>query len=96
MTGAYHGSEITFTFNNLYTKQWPWTDEDRRIANMVSSYWANFAKSGNPNGAGLPHWAASSGAAETMEIGEKFAPRSIADETRLDFFRRFYATQKEW
>lgn len=32
------------------------TPEDETLAHEMSTYWANFAKTGNPNGAGLPHW----------------------------------------
>ena len=36
----------------------PWrvTDADRKTAALMSGYWANFVKSGNPNGPGLPDW----------------------------------------
>jgi carboxylesterase type B len=38
----------------------------------MSSYWANFAASGNPNGKGLPPWPAASGAhGEIMHIGDE-------------------------
>jgi para-nitrobenzyl esterase len=54
--GALHSSEIFYVFNNLRVKDYPWTDIDRKIADMLSSYWTNFAKTLNPNGAGLPSW----------------------------------------
>jgi para-nitrobenzyl esterase len=61
---------------------------------MMSSYWVNFARTGNPNGADLPNWAAYDGRTErVMEIGDHFQPIPLADNVRLDFWRRFYATQ---
>ena len=32
------------------------SEKDRALADMVSSYWVNFAKTGDPNGKGLPAW----------------------------------------
>lgn len=56
--GAMHGSEIPYVFNTLKSR---WgtaeaTEKDKDIANMMNTYWANFAKTGNPNGEGLPAW----------------------------------------
>jgi para-nitrobenzyl esterase len=56
--GAPHGSEIPYVFNNLNAR-WGMdtaTPEDRKVAKMMNTYWANFAKTGNPNGKGLPEW----------------------------------------
>ena len=95
--GAYHGSEINYAFNNLYATDLPWTDEDRRIADTVSSYWANFAVNGDPHGKNLPLWAAFDSKSSTaMELGDNFTPIPVADASRLDFIRRFFQTQDAW
>ena len=54
--GALHSSEVMYVFNNLRVKDYPWTDVDRKIADMLSSHWTNFAKTANPNGPGLASW----------------------------------------
>ena len=54
--GAVHFSEVIYVFNNLRMKDYPWTDLDRKVAGTLASYWTNFAKTGNPNGAGLTNW----------------------------------------
>ncbi|MGA2593286.1 MAG: carboxylesterase family protein [Bryobacteraceae bacterium] len=56
--GAYHSAEIEFVFETLASKHLPWRREDKALSDLISSYWTNFAKSGDPNGAGLPPWPA--------------------------------------
>ncbi len=57
--GAGHGSDISFVFNTLNAR---WgapgeaTPEEKELAKIMNTYWANFAKTGNPNGKGLPVW----------------------------------------
>ncbi|MEO6328138.1 MAG: carboxylesterase family protein, partial [Ginsengibacter sp.] len=53
---ASHASEIEYVFQVLFKKKLPWTKEDRQVSDLISSYWTNFAKTGNPNGTGLPVW----------------------------------------
>jgi para-nitrobenzyl esterase len=51
-----HASEIEFVFGALDSKKLPWRPEDYELSEQMGSYWTNFAKAGNPNGAGLTQW----------------------------------------
>lgn len=89
--GAFHTSEVPYVLNTLSQADRPFAEADRKIADTLSSYWANFATGGDPNGKGLPRWVPVSGdAAATMEVGDNFRSIPIASsKERLDFFKRF-------
>lgn len=54
--GAFHTSEVPFALHTLHLWDRPWTQADYHIQELMSSYWLNFIKTGNPNGNGLPQW----------------------------------------
>ncbi|TPG46574.1 carboxylesterase family protein [Sphingomonas glacialis] len=55
--GAVHSAEIEYALGNLNVNPiYAWTDADRTVSGMMSGYWANFVRFGNPNGPGLPQW----------------------------------------
>jgi len=59
--GTPHGGEIAFVFGTLGTAFFgppppPPTPQDQAVSRMAQSYWVNFAKTGDPNGTGLPTW----------------------------------------
>jgi para-nitrobenzyl esterase len=55
--GAYHSSAIEYVFGRLDSKAGiAWRPEDRQLSSNIQKYWGNFARSGDPNGPGLPNW----------------------------------------
>jgi para-nitrobenzyl esterase len=55
--GPGHGTDISFVFDNLRVPEGGTADpSDKEVARIMNGYWVNFAKTGNPNGDGLPLW----------------------------------------
>ena len=90
---AFHTSEVPYVLNTLYMSDRPFTDADHKIAAMMSSYWANFAATGNPNGKGLPQWPAVSEKPDTtMQLGEGTGVIPIANTpAKIEFWKQNFA-----
>ncbi len=69
--GAVHSAEIEYAMGNLGTnKVYAWTPDDYKVSETMQQYFANFIKTGNPSGAGLPQWPATTanGPAQVMHL----------------------------
>ena len=83
--GAVHSAEIEYCMGNLhYNKVFAWTEDDHKVSQTMQAYFANFIKTGNPNGNGLPQWpTAQSGTpspvmildVNSKAVPDRFAPR---------------------
>ncbi len=102
---ATHTAEIPYVFNNLRpVRVFPdgsspelasASERDRALAETISSYWINFARSGDPNGKGLAHWEAyrdrTTGRAKILGEPGKF--ERVPDTARLNLYDTLYAKQ---
>ncbi len=94
--GATHGAEQAYMFQNLSQGRTPWTDTDRQLADTMSSYWANFAANGDPNGRGLPVWPAfrEQTSERPISLGDKVELGPAADSARMGFYDSYFARQR--
>ncbi len=95
LIGAPHACEIEYCMGNLdLTNEKPWTADDYTVSETMQAYFANFIKTGNPNGTGLPEWpaaAAQDPAPPVMQIDvqSKAVPSTV--EARYEFLDRNFA-----
>lgn len=87
--GAFHTGEVPYVFNNLKMLDRPWTAVDTMVADVMSSYWANFVKNGDPNGEGLPEWTPTDADNKAvMRLGEEMGMIPVAaTEERFSFLK---------
>lgn len=84
--GAYHSAEIEFVFQALPSKDLPWRPEDKKLSDLMSTYWTNFAKTGDPNSPGLPQWPTyrSTTAFQVMHLNADPKAAPAEDRARYD------------
>lgn len=93
--GASHGSEMQYVFGGNFGKTMPPTDEDKAMAEQLSSYWVNFAKNGNPNGAGLPDWPRfKADNQQVMNLNDPSKPIPVPNLDKLKVLDGYYAWRR--
>ncbi len=74
--GAYHAAEIVYAFNNVSLVNPAADERHTKLAEAMSDYWTNFAKTGDPNGRGLKKWRPYTFAKRNyVELGETIASK---------------------
>jgi para-nitrobenzyl esterase len=92
--GAFHSGEIPYALNTLNRWDRPFETADRKLANQMSTYWVNFATTGDPNGPGLPEWPAYSTKDErSIKLAGEVQTIATPQKKQLDFFDT-YSTSK--
>ena len=92
--GAPHACEIEYCMGNLHlVKEYAWTADDFKVSETMLSYFANFIKTGNPNGDKLPEWTvAKAGDANppVMILNTESKTVNAANDTRYLFLDKAY------
>ncbi|HEX4098356.1 MAG TPA: carboxylesterase family protein, partial [Caulobacteraceae bacterium] len=100
--GPTHATEVAYVFDNL-SKPHLFPDgadpakaaaspADRALADQMSSYWVNFARTGDPNGKGLPKWpeVTELPPGEAMLLDDPSHPGVALSQAKLDLYQALY------
>ena len=96
--GAPHACEIEYCMGNLHLiKEYAWTADDYKVSETMMNYFANFIKTGNPNGAKLPDWPAAKAGDATPPV-MILNTESKAENSKIDarylFLDKAYSNNK--
>jgi para-nitrobenzyl esterase len=92
--GAFHTGEVPYAYDNLKFVNRPWQDVDHELAKTMSTFFANFIKTGNPNGDALPTWNLYNTADKKIMVFDvKSEEKTIPDFASLDFLYKKMSNQ---
>jgi len=86
---GYFGTEPSPLFGDLGVKADSYTDVDASLAKTMSAQWVQFARSGDPNGPGLPQWPRFNVDREAyLELGDRVVTGESLRKKHLDFLNQ--------
>ena len=81
--GAVHSAEIEYALGNLATNTvYAWTEDDHKVSSTMEGFFANFIKTGNPNGGKLPKWPAANSAKPVVVMNIDVETRAEPEKHR--------------
>ena len=86
--GAWHSGEEVYLYGNIPEGSSLYSQDDRRLSDIMQQYLLNYIRTGDPNGEGLPSWPKSAGDGKIMELGEEVTYREAP-------YRELYAILDE-
>ncbi|MEO1475414.1 MAG: carboxylesterase family protein [Pseudomonadota bacterium] len=92
--GAYHASEIAFVFDS-HIKLLGFTDADASLTDIMTRYWTNFAKTGDPNSGEVPAWPTYSADDQWMHLAHDLEVLQGVRKDKLDIMERLLAAKLE-
>jgi para-nitrobenzyl esterase len=92
--GAPHACEIEYCMGNLrLIKEFAWTEDDYKVSETMLNYFANFIKTGNPNGDKLPDWPVAKAGNPTppvMILNTESKATNATNDARYEFLDKAY------
>ena len=84
--GARHAGEIEYVFGTLELSlpKVPWEPADRKLSDAMTTYWSNFARTGDPNGGGLAKWPRFDQTSRVLHLDETIKDASESNRARYD------------
>jgi para-nitrobenzyl esterase len=96
--GSRHGSEVALVFGNEDVRpgRAGWGERTRALSRQLQTYWVNFAKSGDPNGASLPAWPRfDPNEPSVLQLGLETKVVEVPGRERLDVLTDYFAWRRE-
>lgn len=95
--GAPHACEIEYCMGNLHlVKDYAWTADDYKVSDTMLNFFANFIKTGNPNGDKLPEWPVAKAGDATppvMILDTESKAEKAANDARYQFLDKAYGNK---
>ena len=93
--GVSHADDILY-LNNAFLSQPDKFPAEAAVAEIIQQYWVNFAKTGNPNGKGLPYWPSfDKDKPTTMQFSNGASLITVPNRDQINFIDRFFRFQRE-
>ena len=92
--GVAHADDIMY-LNGMFLDQPQKYPTESALAEIIQQYWINFAKTGNPNGKGLPYWPTfDESKPTTMQFSNGASLINVPNREQIDFVDRYYRAKR--